>query len=107
MSAPTSSDLMLASLDFLSKGRAGWNVVTSKSPSEAANFGLKDQRESPDRYVRANEFRSDAGQPRLPQQGTRGVERGDLQVAVRSRQLRPQGPAREPGPLCPRQRVPI
>jgi FMN-dependent oxidoreductase (nitrilotriacetate monooxygenase family) len=47
---------MLASLDFLSEGRAGWNVVTSKSPSEAANFGLKGQRESADRYVRANEF---------------------------------------------------
>jgi N-acetyl-S-(2-succino)cysteine monooxygenase len=47
---------LLASLDHLSGGRAGWNVVTSKSPSEAANFGLLDQRQSSDRYVRANEF---------------------------------------------------
>src|SRR5262245_11608325 len=27
-----------ASLDFLSKGRAGWNCVTSQSPAEAFNF---------------------------------------------------------------------
>jgi len=47
---------MLASLDHLSGGRAGWNVVTSKSPSEAANFGLSEQIDSADRYVRANEF---------------------------------------------------
>ena len=47
---------MLSSLDHLSGGRAGWNVVTSKSPSEAANFGLTDQIDSEARYVRANEF---------------------------------------------------
>jgi FMN-dependent oxidoreductase (nitrilotriacetate monooxygenase family) len=47
---------MLASLDHLSGGRAGWNVVTSKSPSEAANFGLQGEIASSDRYVRANEF---------------------------------------------------
>lgn len=47
---------MLASLDHLSGGRAGWNVVTSKNPAEAANFGLRNEIASSDRYVRANEF---------------------------------------------------
>jgi FMN-dependent oxidoreductase (nitrilotriacetate monooxygenase family) len=47
---------MLASLDHLSGGRAGWNVVTSKNPAEAANFGLSNEISSSDRYVRANEF---------------------------------------------------
>jgi FMN-dependent oxidoreductase (nitrilotriacetate monooxygenase family) len=44
-----------ASLDKISGGRAGWNVVSSTSPLEAANFG----RELPphdERYVRATEF---------------------------------------------------
>jgi FMN-dependent oxidoreductase (nitrilotriacetate monooxygenase family) len=30
----------LASLDHLTGGRAGWNIVTSSNPREAANFGL-------------------------------------------------------------------
>ena len=28
-----------ASLDYISGGRAGWNVVTSVQPAEARNFG--------------------------------------------------------------------
>jgi FMN-dependent oxidoreductase (nitrilotriacetate monooxygenase family) len=46
----------LASLDHLSGGRAGWNVVTSMTEPEAANFGLHEQVPSAERYVRANEF---------------------------------------------------
>lgn len=44
-----------ASLDHLSGGRAGWNIVTSGSKAEAGNFGI----ERPDhsrRYDRATEF---------------------------------------------------
>ncbi|GII92539.1 LLM class flavin-dependent oxidoreductase [Sinosporangium siamense] len=44
-----------ASLDHLSGGRAGWNIVTSAGEAEAENFG----RERPahaDRYARADEF---------------------------------------------------
>ncbi len=44
-----------ASLDHLSGGRAGWNIVTSGSRAEAGNFGI----ERPDhsrRYERATEF---------------------------------------------------
>ncbi|MCV3206207.1 LLM class flavin-dependent oxidoreductase [Mesorhizobium sp. YC-39] len=44
------------SLDHLSGGRAGWNLVTSASPIEAANFGSMGLRPHADRYERAREF---------------------------------------------------
>ena len=45
-----------ASLDHLSGGRAGWNVVTSWSDAEARNFNLDKHPEHADRYARAEEF---------------------------------------------------
>lgn len=45
-----------ASLDHLSAGRAGWNVVTSWSEHEAQNFGLERHPEHAARYQRAEEF---------------------------------------------------
>ncbi|RWX64716.1 LLM class flavin-dependent oxidoreductase, partial [Mesorhizobium sp. M4B.F.Ca.ET.089.01.1.1] len=45
-----------ASLDHLSGGRAGWNLVTSASHIEAANFGSTGLRPHADRYERAREF---------------------------------------------------
>jgi FMN-dependent oxidoreductase (nitrilotriacetate monooxygenase family) len=45
-----------ASLDLVSGGRAGWNVVTSGVPTEAANFGRHFHPEKSDRYRRAREF---------------------------------------------------
>ncbi len=45
-----------ASLDNLSGGRAGWNLVTSASPIEAANFRATGLRPHADRYARAREF---------------------------------------------------
>ena len=45
-----------ASLDFLSNGRASWNVVTSWLPEEAANYGLEQLPEHGYRYQRAEEF---------------------------------------------------
>jgi FMN-dependent oxidoreductase (nitrilotriacetate monooxygenase family) len=45
-----------ASLDHLSGGRAGWNVVTSANPNEAMNFGLEQHMEHDERYRRAREF---------------------------------------------------
>ncbi|MBM3609863.1 MAG: LLM class flavin-dependent oxidoreductase, partial [Alphaproteobacteria bacterium] len=45
-----------ASLDHLSGGRAGWNVVTSGNDSEALNFGREDHYEHDERYRRAGEF---------------------------------------------------
>ncbi len=45
-----------ASLDHLSGGRAGWNVVTSANPDEALNFGREDHMAHDERYRRAREF---------------------------------------------------
>lgn len=45
-----------ASLDHLSGGRAGWNVVTTANPDAALNFGAQEQLAHGDRYVRAREF---------------------------------------------------
>ena len=45
-----------ASLDHISGGRAGWNIVTSSSPLEAAHFGLDQHLAHADRYRRAHEF---------------------------------------------------
>lgn len=45
-----------ASLDFLSGGRAAWNVVTSVTDAEARNFNLDHQPEHAVRYKRAREF---------------------------------------------------
>ncbi len=47
---------VIASLDHLSKGRAGWNLVTSQNPEEALNFSFDAQPDHDDRYVRATEF---------------------------------------------------
>ncbi|MDQ3936812.1 MAG: LLM class flavin-dependent oxidoreductase [Actinomycetota bacterium] len=46
----------LASLDHISGGRAGWNVVTSQNEGEAQNFGLDAHPAHSDRYARAREF---------------------------------------------------
>lgn len=45
-----------ASLDHLSGGRAGWNVVTSGNPDESMNFGLDQHLKHETRYRRAREF---------------------------------------------------
>ncbi len=45
-----------ASLDHLSAGRAGWNVVTTSNPDAALNFGLDEHVEHGERYQRAREF---------------------------------------------------
>lgn len=48
----------LASVDHVSRGRAGWNIVTSAGAAEAANFGLVDRPGHGARYARADEFLS-------------------------------------------------
>ncbi|MBO0736197.1 MAG: LLM class flavin-dependent oxidoreductase [Alphaproteobacteria bacterium] len=45
-----------ASLDHISNGRAGWNVVTSSALNEAWNFGRARHFEHGERYDRAVEF---------------------------------------------------
>jgi len=45
-----------ASLDHISEGRAGWNIVTTPNPDAALNFGYESQMDHDARYVRAREF---------------------------------------------------
>ena len=45
-----------ASLDLMSKGRTGWNIVTSSNESEAFNFGRDAHFGHAERYERADEF---------------------------------------------------
>lgn len=46
----------MTSLDHLSGGRAGWNIVSSYGAATAANFGLEDPRGHGERYERAAEY---------------------------------------------------
>ena len=46
----------LASLDHVSGGRIGWNVVTSFSPAAGRNFGNVGRPTHKERYLRAEEF---------------------------------------------------
>lgn len=45
-----------STLDHLTKGRFGWNVVTSYLPNAARNFGLDDELDHAQRYDRADEY---------------------------------------------------
>jgi len=45
-----------ASLDHISGGRAGWNIVTTSNPDAALNFGLESDLDHDERYARAREF---------------------------------------------------
>lgn len=45
-----------ASLDHISSGRAGWNIVTSANEQEEFNFGFDAIPEHPRRYERAQEL---------------------------------------------------
>lgn len=47
---------LTATVDHLSRGRLGWNVVTSPSVEEAQNFGLDGLYSRDERYDRADEF---------------------------------------------------
>lgn len=45
-----------ASLDLISGGRAGWNVVTTQDEGTAGNYGLKKHYDYSERYGRAHEI---------------------------------------------------
>jgi FMN-dependent oxidoreductase (nitrilotriacetate monooxygenase family) len=55
-SEPYNLARLFASLDHLSKGRAGWNIVTTGAPNAAQNFGLEEHPVHAERYARAEEF---------------------------------------------------
>jgi FMN-dependent oxidoreductase (nitrilotriacetate monooxygenase family) len=46
----------LSTLDHLTKGRIGWNIVTSALNSAALNYGLDGQIDKVERYNRADEY---------------------------------------------------
>ncbi|MCU1444281.1 MAG: 5,10-methylene tetrahydromethanopterin reductase [Cryobacterium sp.] len=46
----------MSTLDHLTNGRVGWNVVTGYLPSAARNMGHEDQMEHDDRYDHADEY---------------------------------------------------
>jgi FMN-dependent oxidoreductase (nitrilotriacetate monooxygenase family) len=45
-----------STLDHLTRGRFGWNIVTSYLPNAARNFGLADELSHEERYDRAHEY---------------------------------------------------
>ncbi|MGH2872902.1 MAG: NtaA/DmoA family FMN-dependent monooxygenase, partial [Solirubrobacteraceae bacterium] len=55
-SAPWDLARRIATLDFISGGRAGWNVVTTVEPAAARNFGDRPHPPAAERYERADEF---------------------------------------------------
>ncbi|MEU2778167.1 LLM class flavin-dependent oxidoreductase [Streptomyces sp. NPDC007162] len=55
-SEPYNVARMFASLDFLSGGRAGWNIVATASTAAALNFGRAEHMPHAARYERAQEF---------------------------------------------------
>src|SRR6202012_216976 len=54
--APYHVPRRFSSLDHISGGRAGWNIVTTSNPDAALNFGLEEHMEHAERYKRAREF---------------------------------------------------
>jgi FMN-dependent oxidoreductase (nitrilotriacetate monooxygenase family) len=53
---PYNAARLFASLDNISKGRAGWNVVTTGLEGAAGNYGREAHFDHADRYRRAHEF---------------------------------------------------
>jgi FMN-dependent oxidoreductase (nitrilotriacetate monooxygenase family) len=46
----------MSTLDHLTKGRVGWNIVTSYLPNAANNFGLEREVQHDQRYLMADEY---------------------------------------------------
>ena len=55
-SNPFTATRQLLSLDHMSQGRAGWNLVTSMTDMEAANHSMDHLPEHEERYKKADEF---------------------------------------------------
>lgn len=53
---PYQAARQLSSLDHISGGRAGWNIVSSFQGAAVKNFGVDDGRAHGERYERADEF---------------------------------------------------
>jgi FMN-dependent oxidoreductase (nitrilotriacetate monooxygenase family) len=55
-SQPYNVARMFSSIDHMSGGRAGWNVVTTSNPEAAKNFGEAEHAAKADRYEMAGEY---------------------------------------------------
>ena len=55
-SEPYNLARQFATLDHISGGRGGWNLVTSAQPLEALNYSMGGQVDHDDRYARAEEY---------------------------------------------------
>jgi FMN-dependent oxidoreductase (nitrilotriacetate monooxygenase family) len=55
-SEPYNLARLFGSLDHISHGRAGWNIVTTGQPQAAQNFGLPEHPPHAERYDRAREY---------------------------------------------------
>jgi FMN-dependent oxidoreductase (nitrilotriacetate monooxygenase family) len=55
-SQPYNLARMFASIDNMTKGRAGWNLVTGRNPGDALNFSEREHMAHADRYALAEEF---------------------------------------------------
>ena len=98
---PYSIARRFATLDIISGGRAGWNVVTSGNETEAQNFSKEPHLPKRERYKRAREF-TDVVQRPLGLLG-----RGRLPARQRDRHLlrsREDARARSPRPVLRRAR---
>ncbi len=69
-----------ASLDHVSGGRAGWNIVTTADVHSARNFGLDDRPAHAERYERAGEFVEVS--IKLWDSWEDGAERGDKTAGI-------------------------
>ncbi|HEY0226660.1 MAG TPA: LLM class flavin-dependent oxidoreductase, partial [Mycobacterium sp.] len=102
-----------ATLDHLSGGRAGWNIVTSSDAFTGANFRRGGFLEHTDRYLRAEEFLAVARQfwdgwadgvgladvesgTYVDPSGIRAVEHSGPQLDVREFAILPAGPQGHP-----------
>ncbi|WP_407713764.1 LLM class flavin-dependent oxidoreductase [Comamonas testosteroni] len=56
LSDPYTLARQFATLDTISNGRAGWNIVTTFAKAAACNYGLEDMPAHSERYRRAHEF---------------------------------------------------
>src|SRR5260221_389046 len=100
-----------ASLDHISGGRAGWNIVTTSNPDAALNFGLEDHMDPAGRFRRGRRQRR--GSPRKTRQARQhGALRQRHRLALgdardRCVGLRPGRPvAADPGDQCEQERTP-
>jgi N-acetyl-S-(2-succino)cysteine monooxygenase len=98
-----------ATLDHLSNGRAGWNIVTTMDDKAALNFSRSSAMDKTDRYIRGREFVEICtslwdswGDDALKRDGARNLFCDTSKIAAikhRGQSFNVQGPLRLPRPV--------